>query len=82
MPLFLLDPSRNLERNSFSGWQGQVSHQPPCAGFNCEKTGVRWKSQVSDEAMIREWASVLGINLGRSSVGFVYMGGARNFAYE
>ena len=35
----------------------------------------------SDEDVIREWASLLGINLGQSNVGFVSMDGVRNFAH-
>ncbi|MEH1974041.1 MAG: AAA family ATPase [Nostoc sp.] len=35
----------------------------------------------SDEDAIREWASVLGINLSQANVGFIHMGGARNFAH-
>lgn len=35
----------------------------------------------SDEAILREFASTLGINLSQSNVGFVPMGGVRNFAY-
>lgn len=34
----------------------------------------------SDEDVIREWASLLGINLAQASVGFVPMGGVRNLA--
>jgi predicted ATP-dependent endonuclease of OLD family len=36
---------------------------------------------VSDEDAIREWASTLGINLSQANVGFIRMGGARNFAH-
>ncbi|OYD95149.1 hypothetical protein CDG77_10505 [Nostoc sp. 'Peltigera membranacea cyanobiont' 213] len=35
----------------------------------------------SDEDVIREWASILGINLAQASVGFVPMGGVRNLAH-
>lgn len=35
----------------------------------------------SDEEVLREWATTLGINLGRANVGFVAMGGVRNFAH-
>jgi putative ATP-dependent endonuclease of OLD family len=35
----------------------------------------------TDEAIIREWASLLRINLSQSNVGFVPMGGARNFSH-
>jgi putative ATP-dependent endonuclease of OLD family len=35
----------------------------------------------SDEAVLREWASKIGVNLGQANVGFVHMGGARNFAH-
>ena len=35
----------------------------------------------SDEAVIREWASTLKVNLSQWNVGFVHMGGVRNFAY-
>ncbi|RCJ20006.1 hypothetical protein A6S26_04550 [Nostoc sp. ATCC 43529] len=35
----------------------------------------------SDEDIIREWASILGINLSQANVGFIHMGGARNFAH-
>jgi len=35
---------------------------------------------VTDEAVIRALASTLGINLGISNVGFIPMGGARNFS--
>lgn len=35
----------------------------------------------SDEAVFREWASKLGVNLSEASVGFVHMKGVRNFAY-
>jgi predicted ATP-dependent endonuclease of OLD family len=36
---------------------------------------------ISDEDAIREWASVLGVNLSQANVGFIRMGGARNFAH-
>lgn len=36
---------------------------------------------ISDEDAIREWASTLGINLSQANVGFIHMGGVRNFAY-
>ncbi|MEH1852415.1 MAG: AAA family ATPase [Nostoc sp.] len=36
---------------------------------------------LSDEDAIREWASTLGINLSQANVGFIHMGGVRNFAY-
>jgi putative ATP-dependent endonuclease of OLD family len=35
----------------------------------------------SDEAVMREWASTLGANLSQANVGFVAMGGVRNFGY-
>lgn len=35
----------------------------------------------SDEAVIREWASIMGVNLSQPNVGFVHMGGVRNFAH-
>jgi putative ATP-dependent endonuclease of the OLD family len=35
----------------------------------------------TDEAIIREWASVLNVNLSQANVGFVRMGGARNFSH-
>lgn len=35
----------------------------------------------TDEDVIREWASILSINLAQASVGFVPMGGVRNFAH-
>ncbi|MEH2202441.1 ATP-dependent nuclease [Nostoc sp.] len=35
----------------------------------------------SDEDILREWASTLGINLSQANVGFIHMGGARNFAH-
>ena len=35
----------------------------------------------SDEAVIREWASTLHINLSQACVGFVQMGGVRNLAH-
>jgi putative ATP-dependent endonuclease of OLD family len=35
----------------------------------------------SDEGVIREWASILKINLAQASVGFVPMGGVRNLAH-
>jgi predicted ATP-dependent endonuclease of OLD family len=35
----------------------------------------------SDVNVIREWASICGINLAQASVGFVSMGGVRNFTY-
>ncbi|QUY41042.1 ATP-dependent endonuclease [Acaryochloris marina] len=36
---------------------------------------------ITDEDAIREWASVLGVNLSQANVGFIRMGGARNFAH-
>jgi putative ATP-dependent endonuclease of the OLD family len=36
---------------------------------------------ISDEDAIREWASTLELNLGQANVGFIHMGGVRNFAY-
>lgn len=35
----------------------------------------------SDEDIFREWASVLGVNLSQANVGFIHMGGVRNFAH-
>jgi predicted ATP-dependent endonuclease of OLD family len=35
----------------------------------------------SDEEILREWATLLGVNFGLSNTGFLHMGGARNFAY-
>ena len=35
----------------------------------------------TDESIIREWASVLNVNLSQANVGFVRMGGVRNFAH-
>jgi putative ATP-dependent endonuclease of the OLD family len=35
----------------------------------------------SDEEVVREWASILGINLAQAGVGFVSMGGVRNLGY-
>ena len=36
---------------------------------------------MSDEAIIREFASTLNVNLSQANVGFVHMGGVRNFAH-
>lgn len=35
----------------------------------------------SDEEIIREWATLLNVNLGQANVGFISMGGVRNFAH-
>lgn len=35
----------------------------------------------TDEAIIREWASTLSVNLSQGNIGFISMGGARNFGY-
>jgi predicted ATP-dependent endonuclease of OLD family len=35
----------------------------------------------SDEDILREWASKLGINFSQANVGFIPMGGVRNFAH-
>ena len=35
----------------------------------------------SDETILREWASTLGVNLSQSNVGFIHMRGARNFTH-
>jgi putative ATP-dependent endonuclease of OLD family len=35
----------------------------------------------TDAGIIQEWASTLGINFNQANVGFVQIGGARNFAY-
>jgi predicted ATP-dependent endonuclease of OLD family len=35
----------------------------------------------SDEAIIREWANTLSINLSQANVGFISMGGVRNFGH-
>jgi putative ATP-dependent endonuclease of the OLD family len=35
----------------------------------------------TDEAIIREWATTLHINLSQANVGFISMGGVRNFAH-
>ncbi|HEY9692634.1 MAG TPA: TOPRIM nucleotidyl transferase/hydrolase domain-containing protein [Oculatellaceae cyanobacterium] len=35
----------------------------------------------SDEDILREWASKLGINFSKANVGFIPMGGVRNFAH-
>jgi predicted ATP-dependent endonuclease of OLD family len=36
---------------------------------------------ASDEDIIREWASTLGVNLSQVNVGFIPMGGVRNFTH-
>lgn len=36
---------------------------------------------ASDENILREWASTLGINFSQANVGFIHMGGVKNFAY-
>jgi putative ATP-dependent endonuclease of the OLD family len=36
---------------------------------------------ASDEDIIREWATTLNVNLGQANVGFIPMGGVRNFAH-
>lgn len=36
---------------------------------------------ISDEHILREWASTLGINFSRATVGFIHMGSARNFTH-
>ena len=36
---------------------------------------------LTDESIIREWASTLKVNLSQANVGFVRMGGARNFSH-
>lgn len=35
----------------------------------------------SDEGVLREWAAILKINLSQSNVGFISMGGVRNFGH-
>jgi hypothetical protein len=35
----------------------------------------------SDEAVIREWAVTIGVNLNQANVGFISIGGVRNFAH-
>ncbi|MGE5586273.1 MAG: AAA family ATPase [Bacillota bacterium] len=35
----------------------------------------------TDEEIIREWASTLGLNLNRYNIGFIHMEGARNYAH-
>ena len=35
----------------------------------------------SDEAMLREWATKININLSQANVGFIIMGGVRNFTH-
>lgn len=35
----------------------------------------------SDEALLREWANVLSVNLSQVNVGFIGMGGVRNFGH-
>jgi putative ATP-dependent endonuclease of the OLD family len=35
----------------------------------------------TDEAIIREWASVLNVNFSQANVGFIRMGGVRNFSH-
>jgi putative ATP-dependent endonuclease of OLD family len=34
-----------------------------------------------DEDVLREWASIMGINFSQNNVGFVHMGGVRNFTH-
>ena len=66
--------------------RGEVEEQVPTA------LGIRLSSlfiydrlvfveSQTDEDIIREWASTLGINLTQANVGFVHMGGARNLSY-
>jgi len=35
----------------------------------------------SDETILREWATTLGVDLSQSNIGFIHMGGARNFTH-
>lgn len=35
----------------------------------------------NDEYILREWASTLGVNLSSANVGFIHMGGVRNFTH-
>lgn len=35
----------------------------------------------SDEAVLREWASIMKVNLSQYNVGFVHLGGVRNFTH-
>ena len=35
----------------------------------------------SDEEVLREWAAMLGVNVGQKSIGFIPMGGARNIGH-
>jgi hypothetical protein len=43
--------------------------------------GLVFVEGPSDEAVLRELATTLGVELARSNIGFVHMGGARNFAH-
>lgn len=36
---------------------------------------------LSDELIVREFAAILGVNLSESNVGFIHLGGSRNFGY-
>jgi predicted ATP-dependent endonuclease of OLD family len=36
---------------------------------------------ASDEEVVREWASILNVNLGNAGVGFIPMGGVRNLSH-
>lgn len=35
----------------------------------------------SDESVFREWSTTLGINLSKANLGFIHMGGVRNFTH-
>lgn len=35
----------------------------------------------SDEDILHEWASILGVNFSQANVGFIHMGGVRNFTH-
>jgi hypothetical protein len=34
-----------------------------------------------DEDMFREWASIIGVNLSQTNIGFIHIGGVRNFTH-
>lgn len=83
--IYLVDSLNNSTRVKLLT-QGEVADRLP------SELGIRLSSLFMfeklvfiegpvDEAIIRAWATVLGVNLGQSNVGFITIGGARNFSY-
>ncbi|MGK3985832.1 AAA family ATPase [Sorangium sp. So ce136] len=84
-------PPRPLHQNTASTTTIQLINMAEAEAAVPRELGIRLSSLFmfdrlvfvegpSDEEVIREWAAIIGANLGQANVGFIAMGGVRNLA--